>query len=334
MTTRGLLERRAVNRRGFLGTLGGALLSAPLSAAAQPGLKAARVGILLNARWAPVEVFSPALRERGWIEGQTITIHWRSAEGRFERHPALAAELVRLKPDVIVTGSNRAVIATRHATDTIPIVFVGASDPVAAGFVTSLAKPGGMMTGLSMDVTPQEAARDLALLRETLPRITRVAYLWNPTPSGSAYWVQMQAAAPALKMTLQSVELAKPEDLDHAFAEMIREGAEALYVRVDALIYSMRSRLLDFSRRRRLPTLATLTEFAQAGSLMSHAVHWGDLWYRAAVYVDKILRGTKPAELPVEQPTKYEMIINAKTARTLRLTIPQSVLLRADRVLE
>jgi putative ABC transport system substrate-binding protein len=231
------------------------MLATPLATEAQPVAKAARIGVLLNARWPPVEAFPLALRERGWIEGQTLTIDWRSAEGPFERHPALAAELVRLKPDVIVTGSNRAVIATRQATGTIPIVFVGAFDPVGAGFVATLAKPAGNITGLSLDVTPQEAARDLALLREAAPRASRVAVIRNPpTPGAMPYWREMQAAAPALRVTLQSVEVAKADDLDTAFAAIIRERAEALYVRVDALIYTHRSRLLDFAARRRLPT--------------------------------------------------------------------------------
>ncbi len=311
------------------------MLGTPLATEAQPVAKVARVGVLLNARWPPVEAFPPALREHGWIEGQTLTIDWRSAEGRFERHPALAAELVRLKPDVIVTGSNRAVIATRQATGTIPIVFVGALDPVGAGFVASLAKPAGSMTGLSLDVTPQEAARDLALLREAVPRVSRVAVVRNPTtPGAMPYWREMQTAAPVLRVTLQSVEVAKADDLDNAFAAIIRERAEALYVRVDALMYTHRSRLLDFAKRRRLPMLATLRDFAEAGSLMSQAVHWGDLWRRAAAYVDKILKGAKPADLPVEQPTTFEFVVNLKTAKALGVTIPRSLLLRADQVIE
>ena len=324
-----------MDRRTFLGVIAGGLLAAPLAAGAQPVAKTARVGVLLNARWPPVEAFPPALREHGWIEGQTLTIDWRSAEGRFERHPALAAELVRLKPDVIVTGSNSAVIATRQASGTIPIVFVGAFDPVGAGFVASLAKPAGNVTGLSMDVTPQQAARDLALLREAVPKVSRVAVIRNPTtPGGILYWNEMQAAAPVLKVTLQSVEVGKGDDLDNGFAAIIQERAQALYVRVDALMYTHRARLLDFAKRRRLPTLATLRDFAEAGSLMSQAVHWGDLWRRAATYVDKILRGAKPGDLPVEQPTKFDFVINLKTAKALGLTIPPSLLQRADQVIE
>jgi len=323
-----------MDRRLFIGTVAGGLLAAPLATEAQPVAKVARVGVLLNARWPPVETFPPALHERGWIEGQTLAIDWRSAEGRFERHPALAAELVRLKPDVIVTGSNQAVIAASRATGTIPIVFVGALDPVGVGFVTSFAKPGGNMTGLSVDVTPQEAARDLALLREAAPRVSRVAVMRNPVPASLPHWREMQAAAPVLRVTLQPVEVAKADDFDNAFAAIIRERAEALYVRVDALIYAHRSRVLDFAERRRLPTLATLRDFAEAGSLMSQAVHWGDLWRRAAYYVDRILKGAKPAELPVEQPTKFELVINLKTAKALGLTISPSLLIRADHVIE
>ena len=282
-----------------------------------------------------MEAFPPALHEHGWIEGQTLTIDWRSAEGRFERHPALAAELVRLTPDLIVTGSNSAVIATRQATGTIPVVFVGAFDPVGAGFVASLARPAGNVTGLTMDVSPQQAARDLALLREAAPTVSRVAVIRNPTtPGARLYWSEMQAAAPALKVTLQAVEIGKTDDLDTAFAAIVHERAQALHVRVDALMYTHRDRVLDFAKRRRLPMLATLRDFAEAGSLMSQAVHWGDLWRRAAAYVNKILRGAKPGDLPVEQPTKFEFVVNLKTARALGLRMPQSLLLRADQVIE
>jgi ABC-type uncharacterized transport system substrate-binding protein len=186
-----------------------------------------------------------------------------------------------------------------------------------------------------MDVTPQEAARDLALLREAVPKVSRVAVIRNPTsPSTMPHWREMQTAAPVLRITLQSVELARADDLDTAFAAIIRERAEALYVRVDAVIYERRSRLLDFAKRRRLPMLATLRDFAEAGSLMAQAPHWGDLWRRAATYVDKILKGAKPGDLPVEQPTKFELVINLKTAKALGLTIPPSLLQRADQVIE
>ena len=323
-----------MNRRGFV-TAVATILATPFAAEAQPVARAARVGVLLNARWPPVEAFPPALREHGWIEGQNLTIDWRSAEGRFERHPGLAADLVRLKPDVVVTGSNRAVIATRQATATIPIVFVGASDPVGAGFVASLANPAGNTTGLSLDVTPQEAARDIALLRDAVPSVSRVAVIRNPTtPGAMPYWREMQAAAPVLRVTLQSVEVEKADDFDNAFTAIIHGRAQALYVRVDALMYTHRTRLVDFARTRRLPMLATLRDFADAGSLMSQAVHWGDLWRRAATYVDKILKGAKPGNLPVEQPTKFEFVVNLKTAKALGVTVPQSLLLRADHVIE
>jgi len=269
------------------------------------------------------------------VEGQNIAIEYRWAEGRFERLPDLAAELVRLKVDVIVSVVTQASLAAKNATRTIPIVMVAAGDPLGSGLVASLARPGGNVTGPS-SMYAELAGKQLELLKETVPKVSRVAVLWNPA---NAVWqAQMlratEVAARALGLQLQLLEARGPDELEGAFAAMTRERASALLVQVDVIFALHARRLADLAAKRHLPAMYGSREHVEAGGLMSYAPNIPDLFRRAATYVDKILKGAKPADLPVEQPTRFELIINLKTAKALGLTIPPSLLVRADQVIE
>jgi len=317
-----------------------ALLAAPLAIEAQPAAKVFRIGLLgpfqptdprVSRLW---EALFQGLRELGYVEGKNIVIEGRFSEGKHERLPALAAELVRLKVDVIVTGSSPAPEAAKQATSTIPIVFGIHSDPVGSGLVASLARPGGNVTGLSM-LSRDLVGKHLQLLKEAVPRISRVAVLSNPSnPSLALSVTEAEAAARSLKVRLQMVEARAPGDLAGAFSAMTKERAGGLLVLGDPMLFGQRTRIAELAATHRLPMITAVREFAEAGGLMTYGANLRESFRRAATYVDKILKGAKPADLPVEQPTKFEFVINLKTARALGLTIPEAVLLRADEVLQ
>jgi len=317
------------------------LAIATLAVEAQPVGKVARVGFLSPTSLSDprttrfLESFRQGLRELGWIEGQNVAIESRWAEGRFEQLPGLAVELVQLKPDVIVAVVTQASLAAKRATPTIPIIMVGVGDPLGSGLVASLARPGGNITGPS-SMLADVSGKQLALLKETVPTASPVAVLWNPA---NAVWQaaalrETDAAAHALGLRLQRVEARGPDDLEGAFAAMKRERANALFVPADIIFARHAQRIADLAARNRLPAMYGFREHAEAGGLMSYAADFAVMFRRAAVYVDKILKGAKPADLPIEQPTKFELVINLKTAKALGLTIPQSLLVRADEIIQ
>ncbi len=271
----------------------------------------------------------------GYVEGKNIFIEYRYAEGKLDRLPDLAAELVRLKVDVIViAGGTPPLLAAKNATRTIPIVFAAGADPVGSGFVTSLARPGGNITGLSL-VAPELSGKRLELLKETVPKVSRVAVLLNPTGAAiGALSAETQVAAGSLGVQLQLLEARSPDELDPAFSAMMRERASALVVTQDAMFIDNLTRIVSLAAKSRLPAIYPNSEYVDAGGLMSYGTIINDLYRRAATYVDKILKGRKPADLPVEQPTKFEFIVNLETAKQIGLTIPPNVLARADRVIK
>jgi ABC-type uncharacterized transport system substrate-binding protein len=330
-----------MDRRTFLAGTGTVLLAAPLAAEAQQVGKVYRIAYFQVVPRAQNEQMLKALedglRERGYVPGQNIFIEYRFADGKPERLPELAAELVRLKVDVIVTGQNPATVAAKQATTTIPIVTTLASDPVGAGLIASLARPGGNITGFTTDVTPEVGGKRLQLLKEFAPRVSRVTVLWNPAFRGFEPKPAFQAledAARRLRVTLRKVEVREPGDFERAFGVMISERADGLYVIGDPITFTHRRLIADLAVKNRLPATSPLRESAEAGGFMSYGVDFRDLYHRAATYVDKILKGAKPGDLPVEQPTKFELVINLKTAKALGLTIPPSVLRRADEVIQ
>ncbi len=322
-----------MDRREFVASLSLTLLAAPLAVEAQVG-KVYRIGILANLSggiWGP---FIEGLRDLGYVEGQNITIELRSSEGKYERLPDLAAELVRLKVDVIVAPADENVVVAKQATRTIPIVMAGSGDPVGSGLVASLARPGGNVTGLSLNA-PELAGKQLQLLKEIVPRVSRVAVLWNPTNrAGQSLLGEAKVAARSLGVQLRILEARGPDEFQGTFAAMARERAGALLVFPDGMFLLQRKRITDFAAKSRLPAMYGRRELVDAGGLMSYAPSLGDNLRRAASYVDKILKGAKPADLPVEQPTKFDLVINLKTAKALGLTIPPALLLRADEVIE
>ncbi len=328
-----------MDRRTFIGAVAGALLAAPLATAAQQAGKVPRIGYLsLNSAEASpkfLAAFRQGLRERGWIEGQNILIEYRFAGGKVDQLPTLVAELIRLKLDIIVTTSSATTRAAKDATKTIPIVMAVSANAVGEGFVTSLAHPSGNITGMTFLVGPEIAGKHLELLKEVAPAASRVAVLTNPTnASHPALTRELQVAARALGVQLQFLEARSPEQFDAAFAAMTRERAAALLVLTDAMFIGQRRRIVDLAAASRLPAMYHQREFVDAGGLISYGASVSDLLRRAATHVDKILKGAKPADLPVEQPTKFEFIINLKTAKALGLTIPQSVLVRADEIIQ
>jgi putative ABC transport system substrate-binding protein len=281
-----------------------------------------------------VKAFQDGLRQLGYIEGQNITFVIRSPEEGGKPLADLAAELVSLNVNVIVTAGPPATRAAKNATGTIPIVMATMGDPVESGFVASLARPGGNVTGLSL-MAPELAGKRLQLLKEVVPRASRVAMLSNPTNPGSALTVrETEAAARVLGVQLQPLEMRAPEEIDRAFEAAIRGRASALIVVDNPLVLSHRARIVALAAKSRLPAIYGFREVVEAGGLMSYAADLSDLLRRAATYVDKILKGAKPADLPVEQPTKFEFVINLKTAKALGLTIPQAILFRADQVIQ
>ena len=317
----------------------GSAAALPLAAHAQQIAKVSRVGWLSPGSATSDEnflaSFRDGLRELGWVVGQNVAIEPRWAEGRFERLPDLAAELVRLKVDVIVASVTQASLAAKRATGTIPIVMVGVGDPLGSGLVDSLARPGGNVTGPS-SMMAEASAKQLALLKETVPKASPVAILWNPANPvwQAAALKQTEVAARALGLRLQLLEARGPDELEGAFAAMTREHAGALFVPADIIFVRHAQRLADLAARHRLPAMYAFREHVGAGGLMSYAANFAVIFRRAATFVDKILKGAKPGDLPVEQPTKFELVINLKTAKTLGVTFPQSVLQLADEVIQ
>jgi putative ABC transport system substrate-binding protein len=329
-----------MDRRAFIGALVGGALAAPLTPEAQQAAEIARIGWLavnLAANPRLREAFLQGLRDLGYVEGRNVVIEDRSAQGKPERVPALAAELVALKVDVIVTSGTPQALAAKHATRTVPIVFAGVSDPVTSGLVTSLARPGGNITGLSL-LAPDLVGKGLEQLKQAVPGVSRVAVLWQSGVLGERTEHDMRkeadVAARALGMRPQFVEARGPETFDRAFSDMTKARAGALTVLSTPMFVSERSHLVALAAKNRLPAMYPLREFVDAGGLMAYGPNLLDMWRRAATYVDRILTGTKPGDLPVEQATKFELVINLKAAKALGFTIPPSVLARADQVIE
>ena len=324
-------------RKNILGfALSAVLFALCLSVEAQQAARIPRIGILLGASASSVstrvEAFRQRLRELGYVEGRNIVIEYRYAEGKRERLPDLAAELVRLKVDVIVTY-GAGILAAKKASATIPIVFGAHPDPVGSGLVSSLARPGGNITGLSL-MAPDLDGKRLELLKEAFPKVARVAFLWQPgVTGGNLNPTDMEAAAKALGLKLQSLEVRGLDDFDSAFARAKKERAQALIATVGSVIATQQRQVLDFAAKNRLPAMYPTSEFVEAGGLMSYGPSQTDQWRRAADFVDKILKGTKPADLPVEQPMKFEFVINLKSAKQIGVTVPPNVLVRSDRVI-
>ncbi|MGA7183937.1 MAG: ABC transporter substrate-binding protein [Pseudolabrys sp.] len=324
-----------MKRRDFVTLLGGTAAAWPLAAFAQQPAKPPTIGFLgadasAFAPWAAA--FVAGLRDLGWIEGRTIVIEYRWSEGRPERYAEIAAEFVRLKVDVIVTVGT-AVPLVKQATSTIPIVFAVAIDPVGAGLVASLAKPGGNVTGLSIQAN-ELAGKRLELLREVMPQLRRLAILFNADNTQPVLEMgETQAEARRLGLEVAIRAIRRAEDIAPAFKDL-RAQADAVYVTVDQLIVANRTRIIAAALNERLPTIFSTRDFVKAGGLMSYGPNYSNLFRHSADYVDKILRGTKPGDIPVEQPTKFELVINLTTAKALGLTMPGPLLLRADEVIE
>ena len=328
-----------LDRRTLMGRVIGGLFAPPFAASAQQPGKVYRVGYLSTPTRESVargvDAFLQKLRELGWVDGQNLVIDYRWAEGNVERLPELAADLVRRKVDVIVAPAGSAALAAKAATSTIPIVMIFPSDPVETGLVASLSRPGGNITGTTFTAGPEIFGKQRQILKETIPHASRVALLSNPADPSFALQVRdVEASARALGIRLQRVEAQGPNDFASAFAAMARERADALLVTGSSTSLAHRTRLAELAVNARLPTMLSFRESVEAGSLMAYAVSMADFVGHAAVYVDKILEGAKPSDLPVEQPTKFELVINLRTAKELGLTIQQSLLLRADKVIQ
>jgi putative tryptophan/tyrosine transport system substrate-binding protein len=325
-----------VERRGFIvGSLG--LLAAPLADQAQAAGKIPRVGFLFYGSPGPtreVDAFRQGLRELGYVDGQNITVEYRFASGQVERLPELATDLVRLKLDVIVTPGTPASMAAKRATSTIPIVFAGVADAVGAGLVASLARPSGNVTGLT-SVSAELGGKRLELLKQMAAKASRVAVLYNPADRSNVLVLkELQDAAPVLGLTLQPLAVQGPTEFEAAFVAMTRERAHALFGAAGILTFEHRKTVVDLAAKSQIPTMWGHRQFVEVGGLMSYAVNFYDQIRQAATYMDKILKGAKPADLPVEQPTTFELVINLRTAKALGLTIPPSVLIRADEVIQ
>jgi putative tryptophan/tyrosine transport system substrate-binding protein len=327
-----------MRRRTFLTVFGAAAAAAPWVAVAQNPRKPPRIGFLGNST-ATLEAnlvgpFREGLRDLGYVEGQNIWIEYRWAEGSYDRFPALVAELLALRVDVIVTAGTPAALAVEKATTSIPLVMVAVGDPVGTGLVASLGRPGGNVTGLS-SIAPELEGKRLELLREVLPKISRVAVLWNPA---NAYQIgsekEVQAAAKVLHISIISLPVRNLEELGNAFAVIPKGHVDAVVVLADRVFLHNRERIADFALTNRLPGMNAYRELVEAGGLMSFGPSYAVMHRQAATYVDKILKGAKAGDLPIEQPAKFELVINLRTAKILGLTIPQSVLLRADEVIQ
>ena len=327
-----------MDRRTFVGAAAGALLTLPLAATAQQAENVRRIGFLsLNSPESVRDAFAAfrqVLLARGWVEDQNIVIELRFAEGQVDRLPVLVAELIHLKVDIIVTGSSVATWAAKNATKTIPIVMAASADALGEGLVTSLGHPSGNITGVTFLAGPEIAGKQLELLKEVAPAASRVGVLTNPTNrSHAAFARELKVAARSLGAQLQVLEARYPDQIDGAFAAVTRERAGALLVLTDSMFFGQRRRVADLAARSALPALYSQREFVDAGGLISYGPSLSDMFRRAATHVDKILRGAKPSDIPVEQPTKFELVINLRTANALGLRIPQALLLRADEVI-
>jgi putative tryptophan/tyrosine transport system substrate-binding protein len=327
-----------MKRQGFIRTVAIAvlygLLVLPPAAHAQPAAKIQRVGILGNEDNPPWEGLRQGLRDLGYVEGRNITFEWRWSQGFPDRLPALARELVALKPDVIVVSGTQAARAAKDATKTVPIVMALSQHPERLGLVDSLARPGGNITGLST-IAPQLMAKKLELLKEVAPQISRVGVLWNPSsPAEHLQFRDLMNAASAVGVAIQSIEARDPDDLSAALADALSRRVQAVMVVGNPITFRGRHLIADFTRRNQLPSVFEEQLFVEAGGLMSYGPSFEDLFRRAAIYVDRILKGATPADLPVEQPIRFTLFINRKTATSLGLTFPPSVLLRADRVID
>jgi putative tryptophan/tyrosine transport system substrate-binding protein len=315
--------------------LGVCLNAAPLNADAQETDKVYRVGSLSPAGNPALEgVFLDAMRRLGYVEGKNLIVERRYADNQLERLPALAAELVRLKVDVILATGTVAPLAARKATTTIPVVIWSTGDPIGSGIAASLARPGGNTTGLTID-SPELAAKRLQLLKEIAPGLTRVAVIWNAAnPYAAVVFNETQQAARLLAIQVESIEVRSPFDFDSAFGAVIKARPSGLVVVEDPLTFSVATRIVNFALTNRLPAMYGMKEFVSAGGLIAYGPDYQDLLRRAATYVDKILKGANPGDLPIEQPTKFGLVINLRTATALSLTVPQSLLLRTDEVIQ
>jgi len=327
----------SMNRRAFVSGLG-AVLAAPQAAAGQSARKSWRLGFLAfgtrPADGAPPLVLRQALQELGYVEGRNISYVGRWADAKQDRLAGLGAELIELKPDAIVTNGGPSAEAVKEKTKTIPIVIMFAGDAVGVGLVASLARPGGNITGIT-DQAAELSAKRLELLKEAVPTASRIAVLWNANnASMSLRYREIERAAGVLHVTIQPLGVREPDDFDAAFSAMTRDRPDGLFLVTDALTTLNRRRVLEFAAVRRIPAMYEFGFLVQDGGLMSYGVSFDDVFRRAAVYVDRIFKGAKPGELPVEQPTRYYLVVNLKTAKALGLTIPPSLLLRADQVIE
>jgi len=318
-----------ISRRAFIAGAVGAV-AGPLATEAQQAGKVPRIGVL----GAPSDALRQGLREFGYVEGQNIAIEWRDVQGRQEQYPEAAAELVRLKVDVIVAAGTPATLAAKNATKEIPIVMTLVADPIGAGFVASLSRPGANITGLA-SIANEVVGKQLELLKEAIPEVSRVAVLRNPGNQSHPLMLrEADAVSRALGVQLQILEARNREELDATFTAITGRRAGALLVLADGMFFQHRTRITDLAAKRRLPAMFQGKENVEAGGLMSYGVSVPDMVRRAAQYVDKILKGAKTADLPVEQPTTFELVINLKTAKALGLTIPQSLLIRADEIIQ
>ena len=326
-----------MDRRTFVGTVTAGLLVVPLAAEAQQAQRVPKIGVLtmsVASSMAAFEGFRQGLRDHGYVEGQNIVLELRFAQGRPERLAAMATELVQMKVDIIVTESTLAAQAAKHASETIPIVMAVTGDPVGAGLVASLARPGGSVTGLSV-LAHELSGKRLQLLKEVTPKATRVAVIWNAAyPSAAGYLAETRAAARSMGLELQSFEVRSPSDLDVAFEAVAAARPNALITLPDGMLLANRARIVELTTKSRLPALFPDREFAEAGGLLAYGPSLAANFRGAATYVDKILKGAAPGDLPIEQPSRFELVINLKTAKALGLTIPQSLLLRADEVIQ
>ena len=325
-------------RRKLIIALSAAALAEPLFSFAQQPAKVYRIGLLSpfspadTALWH--QAFRQGLHDLGWIEGKNISIDYRYAEGRNDRLADFAADLVRSKVDVIVTSVTPDAAAAKKATGTIPIVMASAGDPIASGFVGSLARPGGNITGLSQ-MAPELAGKRLEMLKEIIPRLSRIAVLWNPEDQMSAInWNEIQLPARKLGVQLHSMEARSLKELDKLFDDAAKAHVGALVIMPNSAFVTNLKRIADLAAKHRLPSIFHITEFASAGGLIAYGPDRADLFRRAAAYVDKILKGAKPGDLPIEQPIKFELALNLKTAKALGIKIPNSILVRADKVIE
>ncbi len=326
-----------LKRRGFLALIGGAAAAWPLAVRAQQPAKVPRIGFLFYGSPDPapeLDSFRQGLRELGYVEGQSIVIEYRFARGRVEQLPALAVELVGLKPDVIVTPGTPASVAAKQATTTIPIVFAGVADAVGAGLIANFARPGGNITGLT-SISAELGGKRLELLKGVVPNAARVAVLYNPADQSNVLILkELQEAAPALGLTLQPLAVRTSGEFESAFAAMTQARVDAFFGAAGILTFEHRSAIVDLAIKSRIPAMWGHRQFVEAGGLMSYAVNFYDQVRRAAGYVDRILKGAKPGELPAQQPTTFEFILNLKTAKALGLDLPPMLLARADEVIE